>query len=152
MILRGEFRVDMPGREIRSNIWGGINLDVDFATADIQGPVFLGSGTRVEPGAVITGPTVTGRNCVIEAGARVHACVVGDYTRISGLADIAERIVSGRFCVDRRGAQIDLAGAGYTFVIDDARERRAWTADQQVLMDFLRAEHLAETATGSDGA
>src|SRR5205807_825451 len=132
MILRGEFKIDMPGRELLPNIWGGINLDVDFSRVDIQGPAYLGSGTRVEPGAVITGPTVVGRNCVVEAGARVDACVIGDYTRISGFAEIAEKIVSGRFCVDRRGTHVDLAGAGCTFVIDDVRERRAWTREQEI--------------------
>ena len=139
MILRGEFRIDMPGREVRPNVWAGINLEVDFDRADIQGPVYLGSSSRVEPGAIITGPTVIGRNCVIEAGARIRSCVIGDYTRVSGFADLTEKIVSGRFCVDRRGRPVDLAGGGYTFVIDDVRERREWSTDQQVLIDFLRS-------------
>lgn len=51
-----------------------------------------------------------------------------------------EKIVSGRFCVDREGVQVELTRAGYTFVIDDARERRAWTTDQQILIDFLRSQ------------
>ena len=44
-----------------------------------------------------------GRRTTVEAGARVHACVIGDYTRISSFAEINEKIVSGRFCVDRHG-------------------------------------------------
>ncbi len=139
MILRGEFKIDMPGREIAPNVWGGINLEVDVAHTEIQGPVYIGSSTRIEPGAVIAGPTVIGRNSVIESGARVTACIVGDYSSISGFADINEKIVSGRFCVDRHGTQVDLALAGYTFVIDDVRERRAWTIEQQILIDFLRS-------------
>src|SRR6185436_3339744 len=96
--------------------------------------------TRIEPGAVIEGPTVIGRNCVVEAGARIRASIIGAYTRVSGLADLSERIVSGRFCVDRRGRNVDLAGTGYAFVVDDARERRQWTEDQQTLMDFLKSQ------------
>ena len=144
MILRGEFQIPMPGRELRPNVWGGINLEVDFDRTDIQGPVYLGSSSRVEPGAVIVGPTVIGGNCVIEAGARIRACVIGDYTRVSSFADLNEKIVSGRFCVDRHGRHVDLAGGGYAFVIDDVRERRAWTADQQVLIDFLRSPEMRE--------
>ena len=140
MILRGEFRIDMPGRELAPNIWGGMNLDVDLHHTDIQGPIYIGSGTRIEPGARITGPTVVGRNCVVEAGARVEACVIGDYTRVSSFAELHEKIVSGRFCVDRYGTEVELARAGYTFVIDDARERRAWTTEQQILIDFLRSQ------------
>jgi mannose-1-phosphate guanylyltransferase len=144
MILRGEFKIDMPGRQLAPNIWGGINLEVDLGHTEIQGPVYLGSSCRVEPGAVITGPSVIGRNCVVETGGRVNACVIGDYTRVSSFADLSEKIVSGRFCVDRHGTQVDLARAGYTFVIDDARERRAWTTEQQILIDFLRSEQFRE--------
>ena len=146
MILRGEFKIDMPGRELLPNIWGGINLNVDLEHTAIQGPVYIGSSTNIEPGAVITGPTVIGRNCVVESGAHVNACVIGDYTRVSGFADLNEKIVSGRFCVDRHGAQVDLARAGYTFVIDDSRERRAWTSEQQMLIDFLRSPGFRELA------
>jgi mannose-1-phosphate guanylyltransferase len=144
MILRGEFRIEMPGRPLGPNIWGGINLEVDLERTEIHGPVYLGSSCRVEPGAIITGPTVIGRNCVVETGARVTACVIGDYTRVSSFADIHDKIVSGRFCVDRHGTQVDLARAGYAFVIDDARERRAWTTEQQILIDFLRSEQFRE--------
>jgi len=144
MILRGEFRIDMPGHELMPNIWGGINLEMDFEHTALQGPLYVGGGTRIEPGAVITGPTVIGRNCIVESGARVDACIIGDYTRVSSFAELREQIVSGRFCVDRRGEQVDLARAGYTFVIDDARERRAWTIEQQILIEFLRSHQFRE--------
>jgi mannose-1-phosphate guanylyltransferase len=138
-ILKGEVKVgEMPGREIAPGVWSGINVDLDLTRARVEGPVYIGSSTRIEPGAHIAGPTVIGRNCVIEAGARVRACVVGGYTRVSGLADLHEKMVSGRFCVDRHGRNVDLAQTGYAFVVDDARERRSWTEDQQVLIEFLK--------------
>jgi mannose-1-phosphate guanylyltransferase len=120
-------------------VWAGINLAFDPARTRIEGPVYIGSSTAIEPGASIVGPTVIGRNCVIEAGARIRASVVGSYTRVSGFADLSEKIVSGRFCVDTQGRNVDLAHTGYAFVVDDARERRDWTEDQQVLIDFLRS-------------
>jgi mannose-1-phosphate guanylyltransferase len=139
MVLKGDFKVEMPGQLLGPAIWGGINLDVDLSRS--QGPLYIGSGTRIAPGATIVGPSVIGRNCVIDAGARVQASVVGSYTRVSGFAELSEKIVSGRFCVDRHGHSVDLARQGYAFVIDDARERRDfWTEDQQVLIDFLRSE------------
>lgn len=141
MILRGEFKIEMPGRELAPGIWGGINLAVDLATSDIRGPVYIGSSTAIEPGATVIGPTVIGRNCFIQAGARIDACVVGDYTRVSGFAEVHEKIVSGRFCVDREGRNVELAGTGYGFIVDDARERRAWTDEDRVLMDFLTSQN-----------
>lgn len=141
MILRGEFKIEMPGQELAPGIWGGINLAVDLAKTDIRGPVYIGSSTAIEPGATVIGPTVIGRNCLIQAGARIDACVVGDYTRVSGFAEVHEKIVSGRFCVDREGRNVELAGTGYGFVVDDARERREWTDDDQMLMDFLTSQN-----------
>ena len=141
MILRREFEIDMPGRELAPGIWGGINLDIDLATTAIHPPVYIGSSTVIEPGATVIGPTMIGRNCVIQAGARINASVVNDYTKVSGFADVDQKIVSGRFCVDRAGRNVDLAGNGYGFVVDDARERRAWTDDDQLLMGFLRAQN-----------
>ena len=141
MILRGELNfIQMPGRELAPGIWGGINLDLDLDNARVEGPVYIGSSTRIEPGAVIQGPTVIGRNCVVEAGARIAASVVLNYTRISGLADISEKIVSGQFCVDNEGRTVDLVAGGYSFIVDDARERRSWTPEQEILIDFLRSE------------
>jgi mannose-1-phosphate guanylyltransferase len=140
MILKGEFKIDMPGRELAPGIWGGINLDVDLARADIQPPVYIGSSTVIRTGATVIGPTSIGRNCVVQSGARIEACVVDDYTRVSGFADVKEKIVSGRFCVDRHGRNVELARTGYGFVVDDARERRRWTEDDRILMDFLMSQ------------
>jgi len=140
MILRGEFEIDMPGRELAPGIWGGINLALDLAATDIRPPVYIGSSTVIEPGATVLGPTMIGRNCVIQGGARINACVVNDYTLVSRFADLDQKIVSGRFCVDRAGRNVELANNGYAFVIDDARERRQWTDDDQLLMEFLKSQ------------
>jgi mannose-1-phosphate guanylyltransferase len=141
MILRGEIKIDMPGRELAPGIWGGINLAVDLAKTDIRPPVYLGSSTAIEPGATVIGPTVIGRSCLIQAGARIDACVVGDYTRVTGFAEIHEKIVSSRFCVDRDGRNVELAGTGYGFVVDDARERRLWSDSDRILMEFLTSQN-----------
>jgi mannose-1-phosphate guanylyltransferase len=140
MILRGEFAIDMPGRELAPGIWGGINLAVNLAESDIRPPVYIGSSTVIEPGATVIGPTMIGRNCVIHAGARINASVVNDYTRVSGFADVDEKIVSGRFCVNRAGHNVELASSGYGFVVDDARERRQWRDDDLLLMEFLKSQ------------
>jgi mannose-1-phosphate guanylyltransferase len=140
-MLSGELDfIEMPGLEIAPGVWGGINLAIDPATIDVRGPVTIGSSTRIEPGATIIGPTVIGRNCVIESGAHIEACIIGDYTRISGFAHLVDRIVSGRFCVDSEGRGVELSAGGYAFVIDDVRERRQWSDDQQALIDFLREQ------------
>jgi mannose-1-phosphate guanylyltransferase len=140
-ILAGRLHdADVLGPELAPGVWGGINIAGDLAASRIEGPVYIGSSTTIEPGATILGPTVIGRNCIVESGARVKACVVGGYTRISRFANLTEKIVSGRFCVDRRGVSVELARTGYDFVVDDARERRSWTEDQKILIEFLQSE------------
>ncbi|MEX2270303.1 MAG: NDP-sugar synthase [Vicinamibacterales bacterium] len=140
-ILKGGLRgMNMPGTEIAPEIRAGINVSIDWTDTVLTGPLYIGSSTRIDPGVTINGPSVIGRNSVIETGARIDACVVGDYTRISGLADLQEKIISGRFCVDRQGRNVELASRGMAFVVDDARERREWNEDQEVLMEFLRSQ------------
>ena len=142
MVLRGELDfVRVPGRELRPGVWGGINLSLP--DQGIEGPVYVGAGTRIEAGATVIGPSVVGRNCVVEAGARIESCIIGDYTRVSGFAQVKDKIISGRFCVDPHGRNVDLASRGYAFVIDDVREQREWTNEQRDLMDFLRSSHGA---------
>jgi mannose-1-phosphate guanylyltransferase len=138
-VLRGEVDIGgMPGRALGPGVWGGINVDADWD--HVQGPVYVGAGSRIERGARVVGPTVIGRNCVIEKGALVESSIIGNYTRVSGLAHLRDRIVSGRFCVDREGRNVELASTGYAFVIDDVRERRRWTDEQRAVMEFLQME------------
>lgn len=140
-VLKGGLQgFQMPGHEIAPGVWAGINVSIDWTGSTIEGPMYIGSSTRIEPGATIIGPTVVGRNSVVESGARIDACVVGNFTRVSGLANLHEKIISGRFCVDRFGNNVELAERGMAFVVDDARERREWSEEQAVLMDFLREQ------------
>ena len=69
MVLNEEINfVHMSGREIAPKVWAGINISLDLSQVTIQGHVSIGSSTVIEPGAVIIGPTVIGRNSVIESG------------------------------------------------------------------------------------
>jgi mannose-1-phosphate guanylyltransferase len=151
MVLNGELDfVELPGKEIAQGVWAGLNLSLDLDTVDIRPPVSIASGTKIDPGATIIGPTVIGRNCSIESGAFINACVIGDYTRVSGLAHLDARILSGRFCVDRLGRAVELSSGGYTFVVDDARERRRWSDDQQTLIAFLEEQAMGNLQLVAD--
>ena len=39
------------------SVWVGLNTSIDWEECDIQGPVYIGSGSRIEAGATIIGPT-----------------------------------------------------------------------------------------------
>ena len=68
----------------------------------IEGPVYIGSSVRIEPGATIVGPSWIGHGCHIR-NATVARSVIFEYTRIGEGMLFNEMIVSPRYCVDRNG-------------------------------------------------
>jgi mannose-1-phosphate guanylyltransferase len=117
-----------PGREVRPGVWVGLNVSADWDSIRHEGPIVVGASSRIDSGAVLIGPTVLGRGCVVEAGAQIERSVVFDHTRVSRYATVADRVVAGQWCVGRDGTVLDLRRAGLEWAIDDARRRA--TADQ----------------------
>ena len=65
--------------------------------------IFIGSGTRLEPSAIIKGPTVIGENCDIRQGAYVRGnvfagegCVIGHATEVKN-SILMDRSEAGHF-------------------------------------------------------
>jgi mannose-1-phosphate guanylyltransferase len=103
-VLRGEVaEMDMPGRELRPGIWVGINTSIPWDQVTIEGPVYIGSSVRIEPGAKIIGPTWIGHGSHILAGAQVERSILFEYTRVPVGMHFKEMIVSPNYCVDRAG-------------------------------------------------
>ena len=103
-VLRGGIPdMRMPGREVRPGVWVGLNVSIPWDRVSIEGPVYIGSGVRVEPGAVIRGPSWIGHGCVIKAGARLEQSILFEYVRIAGGMQFIDMIVSRQYCVDRHG-------------------------------------------------
>lgn len=66
----GDYLRSIVKPEIRGTIMEG---------AFVDGQVFIGEGTVIEPGAVIFGPAYIGKNCVVRSGAYIRGDVlVGD--------------------------------------------------------------------------
>jgi mannose-1-phosphate guanylyltransferase len=103
-VLMGEVaHMDMPGIQIEDGLWVGLNTNIDWNGTTIEGPVYIGSGTRIEAGVRIVGPTWIGHGSHICEGAEVVRSVLFEYTRV--LADVAlhEMIVFKDYSVDRQG-------------------------------------------------
>jgi mannose-1-phosphate guanylyltransferase len=104
-VLQGEIaQMDMPGKEVRPGVWVGLNTRVDWDTVKITGPVYIGSGSCIEPGVTIEGPTWIGHGCRIRAGSKVVRSVLFEYTRLSDNAVFDEVIASPVYVVDRHGS------------------------------------------------
>jgi mannose-1-phosphate guanylyltransferase len=140
LLLRGSVPgFTMPGRELRPGIWGGINLRVDWESASLAGPVFIGSSTSIGAGATIVGPTLIGSGCVIEPGATLKQCVLADYTRVSSVALLERTLIFGNKCIDPRGRFVDIDEAQIGWIVDDARRPFELSEDQRLLFEEVRS-------------
>jgi mannose-1-phosphate guanylyltransferase len=114
-ILIGKVRYKFRGRQIADRVWVENGADID-PSAQLVGPVVLGSGVRIGSGAQIIGPTVLGAGCVIGAnatvegavlwednviadGAVLRSCVVGRGNRIGAKAHLADGTIVSDGCV-----------------------------------------------------
>ena len=103
-VLSGEVaQMSMPGREIKPGVWVGLNTSIAWDEVNIQGPVYIGSGVRIEPGVRIVGPAWIGHGCTLRNGAMVTRSILFEYTRIGAGMRFDEMIVSPQYCVDRHG-------------------------------------------------
>jgi len=114
--------IGLPGTAVRPGVHVGLNVSVDWSTVRVEGPVYIGSGARIEPGVSLRGPVWIGNGCHVQAGAQIERSVVFDYAQIGANAVAREVIVSGTYCVDRDGCA---EGAPATPWWGDARQRRA---------------------------
>jgi len=103
-VLRGELAdMRMPGTEVRPGVWVGLNTRIDWNAVHIQGPVYLGSSVRLDPGSSVIGPAWIGHGSHVRAGARVERSVLFEYTRIGAGMLFQDMIISPSYCVDRHG-------------------------------------------------
>lgn len=125
-VLMGEVaQLHVPGRQIADGVWVGLNTSIDWSDGTrIEGPVYIGSGCRIDAGAVIVGPTWIGHGSHVCAGAEVVRSVLFEYTRV--LADVLldEMIVFKEFSVDRAG-QMRHASEYALGAWGNARDRRS---------------------------
>ena len=104
LLMRGMLKgARMPGKERLPRIWTGLNVNVDWDEIRAEGPIYVGSGTRIEPGCEIIGPTWIGQGCHIESGARISRSILFEYSRLGSGARVTESLVFGQNCVAQDG-------------------------------------------------
>lgn len=121
-VLGGEIgSMRMPGREVQPGVWVGINTRIPWDKVKISGPVYIGSGVMIEPGASIVGPAWIGHGCVVREGAHVERSVLFEYTRIAPYMSFSEMIVSRQYCVNRHGDTLYAGDDSHPLRWGDAR-------------------------------
>ena len=103
-VLMGEVaHMDVPGIQLADGIWSGLNTSIDWQGTHIEGPVYIGSGCKIEAGSTIIGPTWIGHGSHICAGATVERSVLFEYTRVLPNVKLSEMIVFKEYSVNREG-------------------------------------------------
>jgi mannose-1-phosphate guanylyltransferase len=113
----------MPGKEVKPGVWVGLNVHIDWENTNIQGPVYIGSGSRVDRGTQIIGPTWISNGCHIQRGGKVTRSILFDYTRVGQDYAFNEMIVCGEYCVDKFGRMMHVDDDKCDLIWSDAREK-----------------------------
>jgi mannose-1-phosphate guanylyltransferase len=103
-VLTGEVNhMDVPGIQIEPGLWVGLNTSIDWEGTTIKGPVYIGSGVKIEAGSTIIGPTWIGHGSHICEGAEIVRSVLFEYTRVLNDVTLHEMIVFKDYSIDRAG-------------------------------------------------
>lgn len=103
-VLRGEVAdMPMPGEQVRPDVWVGLNAAIDWPKVNIRGPVYIGSGARIEAGVSILGPAWIGHGCHVRANVSLTRSVLFEYTRVGAGMTVEDSIMSPQYCVHRNG-------------------------------------------------
>jgi mannose-1-phosphate guanylyltransferase len=103
-VLTGEVNhMDVPGIQIEPGLWTGLNTSIDWRGTTIKGPVYIGSGVKIEAGSTIIGPTWIGHGSHICEGAEIVRSVLFEYTRVLNDVTLHEMIVFKDYSIDRAG-------------------------------------------------
>ncbi|GGC02673.1 nucleotidyltransferase family protein [Pseudoduganella buxea] len=104
-VLLGEVaNMAVPGIQVDEGLWVGLNTSIDWNDGTkIEGPVYIGSGVKIDAGATIIGPTWIGHGSHICSGATVTRSVLFEYTRVLPDVTLDELIVFKDYSVDRAG-------------------------------------------------
>ncbi|AUQ40613.1 sugar phosphate nucleotidyltransferase [Yersinia ruckeri] len=143
MILNQELPdYPMPGIQIASQIWCGLNVKADFSTLDIEGPVYIGSSTEIQSGVTIKGPAIIGAGCLLEQGAIIDQSFIADYTRVGGIAHLYQQMIFAGKVISPDGMAIDLSEASLNWLIDDQRRKDIILAEKSLFSEFLDKDAL----------
>ncbi|MFZ4878021.1 sugar phosphate nucleotidyltransferase [Janthinobacterium sp. Mn2066] len=124
-VMMGEVaHMDVPGVQLKDGIWVGLNTRIDWEGTLIEGPVYIGSGCKIEAGATIIGPTWIGHGSHICSGAQVVRSVLFEYTRVLPKITLEEVIVFKEYSVDRNGEMKHVSEC-QTDEWSNARDRRS---------------------------
>lgn len=103
-VLQKRVKVEMPAFEVRPGLWVGEDADIDDS-ADLRGPLFIGSGTKIRKKAKIHEYSVLGNQVVVDDRAVLERAMLGANSTV-GEEALLQRCIIGRNCSIGAHAQL----------------------------------------------
>lgn len=123
-ILSGEIKgYQINAKEIKKGVFVGLNVKVNLDKVKIIPPVYIGSSSLIEDGAVIIGPCMIGSNCQISQNVILRKSIVDDYKKITSLARIDEKILYSDSIICLDGTVANMSQSDMSWLIDDTRRK-----------------------------
>jgi len=135
--LRGQCQLRPVGVEVQSDLWCGEGAQID-STVSIQGPAFVGAGSKVAAGCRIAGISSIERDCEVDCGTMIDNSMVLRGTYVGMALDVKNSIVGNEkiFNLDRN-VEVNVSDA--RLIGRNSRPIPAWSG----LTSFLRSEAQA---------
>ncbi len=109
----------VPGEEIRPGVRVGLNVSINLTNTQIEGPVYIGAGSKIENGVRIIGPAVIGPNSHIQDNAIIHQSILGPNTRVQRNVLVTRAISHGGYLINEANQSEKISDNG---PLRDARE------------------------------
>lgn len=139
-ILLGDIRsYNINAKEILKGIYVGLNVKINLDKVKLIPPVFIGSSTVVEDGAVIVGPSTIGSNCHIGNNVTLFQSIIDDYKKINSLARIDKKILFSDSIISLDGTVVNTVESDLTWLINDTR-RKSEETNLEVTINSLLDE------------
>ncbi len=107
-ILTGKVKKNIDGKRIDGNIWVGENTQIN-PTAQLYGPIVIGKNCKIDESVIIEKNTIIGDNVEICQRTIVKDSIIWEHTKVSADVRLEDCIV-GSECIIKDHASI-LAGA-----------------------------------------
>lgn len=127
--------------EIKKGIFVGLNVKIDFDKVKIAPPVFIGSSTTIEDGAVIVGPTMIGSNCHIKSEVVLKESIVDDYKKINFPACMEKKIVFSNSIIALDGNLVDTKKSEMSWLVEDVRVKTEPTLLEKNIEQLLNIKN-----------
>jgi len=127
--------MELPGEEIRPGVFVGLNVNANWDSLKIEGPVYIGGGSTIEDGTRLIGPTVIGQNSKIGDHAIVHQSILGDHVSVRRNTLLTRAVVFGGYVINEKGQSEELRTGGPVCDARDA-DNNSTTAQEFAVADL----------------